>query len=187
MRSKDTGMVPGWFPILLAEAVDSQVGANPPSVDFDERCKNAAEAGLVWAKLKAERARVGSRALPLLSYLEGLARLAHVSLGPLLVSLGTDPKKMIDQRTARTMAEICRSLGISLDQALIHIRLQFLELSGHRVELGAVLSRSANGRGHSHTFNVMNALRCKEHELTALERSELSQCNAVIRDVYLEN
>src|ERR1035438_4513779 len=97
----------------LMEVMESAKG----SPGFRERCENAALLALDIAKMRDERERIGFVALPFQAYLEGLGKIAGVSLAPILVWFDISDLAAAPASAATTFAGLTRELGISAREA----------------------------------------------------------------------
>ncbi len=132
------------------------------SPDFRERCERAALLALDIARLRDERERVGFVALPFRAYLEGLGKIAGVSLAPLLTWFGIED--LSATATPGSLARLARELGLSAREAVVLLRVTTSERLG-----GApILLLAARRRGGGPPANALDecdrALRQVESE-----------------------
>jgi len=118
-----------WLNEALASARDLAEFSRPGIVAegspaFRRRCRDAALAALALARLREERRRVGFVPLSLADYIEGIARSAGVSLGPLLTRLGVPGLSGLDAKSAGALGRLAHAVGIGLREALLHLRIQ---------------------------------------------------------------
>jgi hypothetical protein len=95
------------------------------SPDFQLKFQEAAAATYAIAKLRMERQRVGFVPLPLTEYLQSLVEVAGVSVVGLLDKMGIPDLSSFTKENARAFARFARALGMSLREALVHIRIGF--------------------------------------------------------------
>jgi len=184
-RNRYSGPATEWLRAALAKTAADAVPRTPPAPAFAARCREAAETGLYLLKLQQEQVRVGPRLLPLLPYLEGLARLARVSLAPVLARFEIDARETVDSKAASRMGLLCKAIGIDLEQAIVHVRLAVAEAAGHRMEPCTVLARQSAGRTlGANRGGLSRALREGEGALSTAELMESAACEAAVRAVY---
>jgi hypothetical protein len=90
---------------------------------FEERCGAAAAAALSVARLREERRRVGFVPLSLDEYIHGLVKLADVPIAPVLSLLGVEDLSGTESQSARAAARLARAIGMSVREALAHLRI----------------------------------------------------------------
>jgi hypothetical protein len=114
---------------------------------FQGRCDEAVAAAYSIARLKRERQRVGFVPLPLTEYIHGLVKLAGVSLGPVFSTLGVNDLSAAESGSARGAARLAREIGMSLREALTHLRIGLAAQAGAApVPLLVARHRSTGGR-----------------------------------------
>jgi hypothetical protein len=114
---------------------------------FRARCDEAAVVAHSIARLRRERQRVGFVPLPLAEYIHGLVKLASVPLGPVFSWLGVTDLTFAEPGSARGAARLAREIGMSLREALTHLRIGLAAQAGAApVPLLVARHRSAGRR-----------------------------------------
>lgn len=116
---------------------------------FSARCRQAAEAALVVSKLRKERLRVGFVPLSLAEYIHGLVKLAGVPLAPVFSWLGVNDLASPQPQSVRAAARLARELGISVHEAVVHLRISFAAQVGSAPVSLLVARHRAAGRGRT--------------------------------------
>ena len=128
-------------PSILADR--DALSAGDPA--FEGRCRQAAEAALNIARLRAERQRVGFVPLPFSDYVEGLVKLASVSMQPVLSWLGVESLSGLEPKVVNACARLARAVGLSLREAATLIRISFAAQVGSAPLSLVVARRRAAG------------------------------------------
>lgn len=151
------------------ESADPQAaGASP---DFQRRCSTAAAAALGIARLRRQRQRLGFLPLPLWEYIGELGKAAGVDLEPIRLSAGSEPTPA---GAPRGLVRLCRQLGFSVRETLMHLGLDLAERVG--ASPLPVMARQQRGRGEA------DALAAHEESL----RAALAECGVADEFLALE-
>ena len=115
-----------WFTEVLRATLPE------PSAEeaFQGRCDEAGAAAHGIARLRREHQRVGFVPLPLAEYIHGLVKLAGVPLGPVFSWLGVSDLTSAEPGSARGAARLAREIGMSLREALTHLRIDLAAQAG---------------------------------------------------------
>ncbi len=97
------------------------------SAAFRKKCRRAAEVALTFARLRKERERVKFVPLSLAGYVQGLAKVAGLSLGPVLEWAGIADLSRPGPRSANAFARLAHRLGLGLRETLAYVRITFAE------------------------------------------------------------
>jgi len=122
---------PEWLTQALGTAAPSilgtQDGAGFYRTDpaFEARCRQAAEAALSIAMLRAERQRVGFVPMPFSDYVNGLVKLANVPLSPIMSWLGVETFSGLDLKVVNAYARLAQAIGLSLREVAMLMRISF--------------------------------------------------------------
>jgi hypothetical protein len=144
--------------------VFSQLEVDENDKAFKRRCREGANLALSLSSLRKERERVGFVPLGLAAYLQGLSKVADVSVGPILSWIGIDDLSRLSSASSVSLARLARAIGIELRQALIHLRIGFAEqIDGAPMALLVARQRS-----------------------TSLTRNSLEECEAVLGELELD-
>lgn len=126
--------IPAWLDESLrtaqAFARFLSVPTGQPPEAFRRRSDQAAQIAFIIARLRDEKAKSPFVPIALGGILEGLARIAGVSLTPLLVWLGIKDLNAHTPEAARAAVRLTKQLGFSLRETLAHIRLGFADAYG---------------------------------------------------------
>lgn len=159
---------PPWLVNLLRLARESTF-LDPPDEepippDLLGRYREAADVAFSLAKLRKERENIGFVPLSIADYVQGLVKVANVSLGPILVWLGIEDLSQLGPTSAKAFAKLTRGLGIRMREALVHLRIGFAEqIDSAPMPLLVARHRSAG------TF-----------------RSQMEECEAVLSEIESE-
>ncbi|HZF09887.1 MAG TPA: hypothetical protein VFE33_13945 [Thermoanaerobaculia bacterium] len=130
---------------------------------FQGRCIKAAQVALDLARLRRERQRVGFVPMAIGDYLRGLGRAIGTDLRALAVSLGIRDLDAADPESVRLVAQLCCRLELPLREALLHLRIAFVERLGAAPML---LARQRSGRGR---------------------RESLDECERIMREILTDS
>ena len=131
---------PNW----LREALD----ATCLDPQFRFRCEEAADIALSLAKMRRERGRSqGFVDLSLQTYVEGLAELAEVDLNRILRWLELPDLGSLESITIRSAVRLCKEIGMSLREAVDHVRIGFAESQGFAPFSIVAAQRGSSDRG----------------------------------------
>ncbi len=178
--------LPAWFVDALnisrSFALFRDVDAESEQVAaaFRQRCHDAADVALTMAKLRKERQRVGFVPLSFADYVQGLVRVAGVSLSSLLAWLGIADVSQTDAGSARALARLAREIGLNLREALAHARIGF----AGRIDPAPIPVLVAHRRGGTTARNPLDeceaVLRELESEYDAEALSELRRIESEV-------
>lgn len=182
-------------PAWLAEALSMSRRSNhcdqpedePLAPALREKYREAAGVALSIAKLRKEKERVGFVPLPLADYIQGLVKVANISLPRLLKWVGLEDISRPSAGTARAFARLTQEIGINLREALVHIRIAYAsQVDSPPILLLMARHRSAGATGGSPLEEceaVLGEVE-SEYELDALR--ELRRTEFGIRAAYRE-
>lgn len=160
--------IPTWLTEILGESGDylvfSQFEVDENDKAFKRRCREGANLALSLSSLRKERERIGFVPLALGAYLQGLFKVADVSVGPILSWIGIDDPSKLSSASPISLARLARGIGIELRQALIHLRISFAE----------------------HIDGAPMALLVARQRSTSPVRNSLEECEAVLGEVELD-
>lgn len=155
---------PNWLKEAMAH---SQV-----SPQFRERCSEAASVALSIAKMRRQRSQTQRFVdLSIDAYLSGTAHLAGADLERVLRWVNVSGLTPLTMDNIRGVMRICKEVGISLREALAHVRIGFAEDQGF-----GPFSLVAAQRG-----TVDRALEHCEAALADVERGYTGQAQQQIR------
>jgi hypothetical protein len=183
---------PAWLRDALSLSLQSnhsdQSEEEPISPALSEKYREAAGVALSLAKLRKEKERVGFVPLPLADYIQGLVKVANISLPRILKWVGLDDISRPSAGSARAFARLTQEIGINLREALIHIRIAYAsQVDSPPILLLMARQRSAGGTGTGGTLEeceaVLGAVE-SEYELDSLR--ELRRTEFEIRAAYKE-
>jgi hypothetical protein len=161
---------PLWLTAALRLAGDASafenldVGKTETSESFRDRCRQATARALAILKLRRERQRVGFLPVALTDYIQGLAKVAEVSLSQVLTSIGVEELNLRAPEHATSLGGLARAIGLSLRETLAHLRIDFAA----QREFAPIALLVA----HRHSGNP--------------RRSQLDDCEAVLLQVESE-
>jgi hypothetical protein len=157
------------------------------SEDFRHRCHEAAEVALTIARLRKERQRVGFMPLSLADYIQGLAKVAGISLSYVLKWLDISDLSQPKPDSARAFARLAQELGLSLREILIHVRISFAGgLDFAPIPVLIAHRRSVDTR-RSQLEECESVLGQLESEYDAKFLSDLRHIESEIRAAYEEH
>jgi len=151
------------------------------SVAFRNRCREAALGRFVLGALREERRRIGFVPLPLADYLQGIAQTAGVPLAGVLAPRGIDDLTRTDEAAAPALAGLAREIGMSLREAMAHLRLAFAAM--HGAPAPAVLARR-HPAASSALQDVEAELERVETGYNAALADELHRLEAAFRSAF---
>ena len=163
-----------------AAAVES---AEPPiSEAFMQRCAEAGKVALNFAKLRKARQRVGFVPLPAADYIRQLIKQVGIPESSILSWLGRDDFSLAEQKGVVDFARLAQRVGISLREALVHLRIGFASQMGS-TPVPILLARSRSSYSDrkpienseailqeiesGYDITNLRKLRTMEHKLTA--------------------
>lgn len=135
-NSKVTGLhedaeAPHWLAAalrLVGDAVifeDMDPELAETSDGFRVRCREAAGLALAILKLRRERQRVGFLPVSLTDYLQGLVKVAGLSLAQMLAAIGVQDLTFRSPEVATAFGRLALQIGMSLRETLAHLRIDF--------------------------------------------------------------
>lgn len=152
--------------------------AGPPSDGFERRCVDAGLVALGLRKMRLERQRIGFVPLPFATYVEGLSKLAGVRLSSVLAWLDIE-----DLSAVRPSARLARALGISLREALTHLRIGIAE-GVDSAPMSLLLARHRSPERRSKVERCEELLAAVEAEYDGRRLRELREAEAEFRAAY---
>ncbi|NOT59353.1 MAG: hypothetical protein HOP19_03910 [Acidobacteria bacterium] len=102
----------------------------PPPETFHQRSKQAAQAAFLIAQLRDEKRLSSFVPLALGELLEGLARIAGLSLTPLLVWLNAKEINALNPDAVGAAVRVAKLIGCSMRETMAHLRLGFANAQG---------------------------------------------------------
>ncbi|MCI0486052.1 MAG: hypothetical protein L0229_05580 [Blastocatellia bacterium] len=182
--------LPEWLDDVLRMSQESvfflDLEREPEQVSdvFRQRCHEAAEVALSIAKLRKERQRIGFVPLSLADYIQGLVKVANISLTPILAWMGIEVLSHPDANSAKAFARFAQKIGISLRETLIHLRIGFAaRLDSAPISLLVARHRSTELR-HNQMEECEVVLRQLESEYELSELREIRQIESEAHSVY---
>jgi hypothetical protein len=156
---ESSGLAP-WFTEVMRATLPEPAAEEA----FHGRLDEAAAAAHGIARLRRERQRVGFVPLPLAEYIHGLVKLAGVPLGPVFSWLGVTDLTRGEPGSPRGAALLARAIGMSLREALTHLRI------GLAAQAGA----------------APVPLLVARHRSTGQRRTPLEECEEVLKQIEVE-
>ncbi|HMG73128.1 MAG TPA: hypothetical protein VK582_06460 [Pyrinomonadaceae bacterium] len=140
---------PEWVLSILtlfesSTAENAKSDKTPIDEMFTKRCAGAAELALNLAKLRQERQRVGFVPLSATDYIRRLIELVDIPESPILSWLQSEDFSLDDPKSANAFARLAQRVGISLREALVHLRISFAAQRGSPVPILLARTRSSS-------------------------------------------
>jgi hypothetical protein len=127
----ETHEPPAWLVNLLRVASESALLETPEGVPATpamlSRYRMAADIALYFVRLRKERDSIGFVPLSIGDYIHGLIKVTNVPLAPILTWLGVNDLSKLGPRSAKAFARLTQGIGISLREALVHLRIGLAE------------------------------------------------------------
>jgi hypothetical protein len=189
-RGDDTDAVPKWLQQALIMARPAlherafQVMTREGPEGFQKACVEAGRVAFSMAKLRDARARVGFTPLPLTDYFESIAKGAGVILGPILARFSIASTSPRDEPSAAGWARLARVIGISLREALLHIRLSFAESVSPGASLALARQRHPGRPGRSRLADCEAMLEAEISKWGASDLHKLRTLEHAVRTAY---
>jgi hypothetical protein len=183
--------VPAWLVDVLRISRDSLVFSNlePESIskELRDKYREAASIALSLVQLRNEKERVGFVPLSLAAYVQGLVKVANVSLTPILKWLGINDLSQLGAESARGFARFAQAIGVDLREALVHLRIGFAEqIDAAPMPLLVARQRSTGSRrSHLEECETVLGEIESEYELDCLR--ELRRTEFEFRAAYKEH
>ncbi len=181
---------PGWFSKALSLTRESELFTSfnnqqhHPSLIFQQRCHKSAEVALTIVKIRKERKRIGFAPLPLAEYVKSIAANKGCVLSPVLKWLGIKDLFNLNYKTAKSFAKFAKVLGMSHNEALVHICIGFAKQHSIDCMLSSpTLSRAAIARG-SQFDEGEELLRQLDSQLNPNDLEELNFIKSEIRSEF---
>jgi len=181
-----------WLNEALASARDLAEFSRPGIVAegspaFRRRCRDAALAALALARLRDERQRIGFVPLSLCDYIEGVAKSAGAPLDRLLAGLDISDLPRLDVESARALGRLAHAIGISLREALLHLRIQLAAaFETPEAALFTARARSGPGRRGAVLSDYDTVLERIEARYDPAQTQQLREMQAAMRAAYAE-
>lgn len=165
-------------PAAIAEAADTL--GEPVSPEFLNRCAGAAKLGLQLARLRIAVPASHASLLPVVEYLQQLARSVSVTVAPIAIWAGLD-KPPTTFSFANGWARLACALGLDRSEALSRLRMSFLSVTQpDLLPMSAALRGAASGRlslSNQVDSHLTEAIACLAPAQQAeLDRLELDLC-----------
>lgn len=128
-RPEDEVEISDWLAAALHLAGDAAAfesadsSAANLSAGFHRRCRQAAGQALAILKMRQERQRIGFLAVPLADYLQGLMKVAGVSLSQVLAATGITDLALQTPGPLTAVGGLAQAIGMSLREVLVHLRI----------------------------------------------------------------
>lgn len=137
------------FEILdLAKTAAAVESAEPPvSEAFMKRCAEAGKVALNFAKLREARQRVGFVPLPAADYIRQLIKQVGIPESSILSWLGRKDFSLAEPKGVTDFALVAQRVGISLREALVHLRIGFASQMGS-TPVPILLARARSSHSH---------------------------------------
>lgn len=165
---------------------DSELDQQTISGSFVERCESAADAALSVAKLRRERYRIGFVPLSLGEYIEGLARVAKISLSRVVDWLGIVGFSKFDSPSSAGLVRLAQEIGMTLRELLVHVRIGFAaEFDSSPVAL-LVARRRRPGDMRSELDNCEDVLLDIEASYAPERKMKLHEITSDLQSLYEE-
>src|SRR2546423_336645 len=127
----ETHEPPAWLVNLLRVAAESAILGTPEEVpatpELLTKYRTAADVALCFARLRKERDCIGFVPLSIVDYIQGLIKVTNVPLAPILTWLGITDLAELGPGSAKAFAKLTQGIGISLREALVHLRIGLAE------------------------------------------------------------
>lgn len=115
----------------LAKTAAAVESAEPPiSEAFMMRCAEAGKVAFNFAKLRDARQRVGFVPLSAADYIRQLVKQVGIPESSILSWLGREDFSLAEQKGVVDFARLAQRVGISLREALVHLRIGFASHMG---------------------------------------------------------
>lgn len=186
---EDLFATPGWLihKLQLAGDYTAFTSDRQPAVSeqFRARAREAAEIAYTLSKLRSERKKIGFVAMSIGAYVQGIAKVANLSLSPTLRWLGISNLCHPDPQSARGFARLGLELGLSLSELLTHIRVAIAGLVGDfPITLLIARRRRAGAMGRTDLQACISVLEEIEAKYDQSTLQNLRLIEAEIRAVY---
>jgi hypothetical protein len=157
------------------------------SEEFVQKCTAAARTTADLARLRQARERLGFVPLPVLGYLERLTKKAGVTLAPILAWAGIDPAVPQELSFARGWARLASTIGVSLREALLRLRLSYTEAMAPETRPALVRQRATQRPHRTRLEQYGQLLDGMVSHLTDDTLAQLESAEAQVRKMYGED
>ncbi len=142
---------------------------------FRARSREAAEIAYTLNKLHSEREKIGFLPMSIGDYVQGIAKVANLSLSPTLGWLGISNICRPDPQSAGAFARLGLELGLSLSEILAHIRVAIADIAGSS-PIPLLMARCRSG-----TLGRNDLQTC----ISVLEEIEAKYDQSILQDLRL--
>jgi hypothetical protein len=184
----ETHEPPAWLVNFLRVAAESALLDAPEEVPAPPELlagyRAAADVALSFARLRKERDSIGFVPLSIVDYVQGLIKVTNAPLTPILTWLGITDLAELGPRSARAFAKLTQGVGISLREALVHLRIGLAEQIDS-VPMPLVVARQRSSGAFRNQLEECEAALSEiesEYDLDCLR--ELSGAEFEIRAAY---
>ncbi len=154
------------------------------SEEFQARSREAAEIAYTLNKLRSERERIGFVPMSIGDYVEGIAKVANLSLSPTLSWLGISDIRHPDPQSATGFARLGLELGLSLSEILTHIRVAVAGFAGSSSIPLLMARRRSGASGRDDLQECISVLEEIEAKYDQSTLKDLRMIETEIRAVY---
>lgn len=180
---------PEWLADALSMAREAEPFLNlqgdQVSGVFGERCRRSADLAFAIAKLRHERERVGFVPLSLSDYIQGLTKVAGVSLTTVLEQFGIADLAWPHFGTSGAVARLALTLRIGLREILAHVRISYAGQQGFAAVPLLIAHYRSGSTWQSHLEECEAALSHVESEYSSDALQEIYIIESEIRKAYV--
>jgi hypothetical protein len=181
-----------WLNKLLNELQESfifdkgELDTQQMSGPFLARCESAAGTALAVTKLRRERQRIGFVPLSFTEYIEGLARVAKVSVSRISDWLGIVSFSELNSSSSPSVARLAKEIGMTLRELLVHVRIGFAaEFDSSPMAL-LVARRRRHGDSRSELDHCEDVLLDIESSYAPERKMKLDEIKSNLQSLYGE-
>jgi hypothetical protein len=187
-HEEDASPVPAWLLDRLQLAGDYATFTSElqPAVSagFRARAREEAEIAFTLHRLRAESEKIGFVALSIGDYIQGIAKVANLSLPPVLNWLGIPDLRQPRPDSARGFARLGLEIGFSLAQILTHVRIALAGAAGSPMIPLLMARRRAGTPNRNDLQECLAVLEEVETQYDPAMLTDLRRIEAEIRAAY---
>ena len=187
-NEEDVFAAPAWLIHKLQLAGDyaafTSDNQSTVSEQFRARARGAAEIAYTLNKLRAECKKIGFVPMSIGDYVQGIAKVANLSLSPTLRWLGISNLRHPDPQSAAGFARLGLEIGLSLSEVLAYVRIAIAGITGSS-PISLLMARCRSGPlGQNDLQECISVLEEIEAKYDQSTREELRLIEDEIRAVY---
>lgn len=189
-RSSDKTEAPHWLTAALHLTGDAAAfeslgfEAAESSESFRMSCRQAAAGALAILRLRRERQRIGFSPVSLPEYLQGLVKVAGVSLNQALTSIGVRDFDPRGPKYMSALGRLAQAIGMSFRETLTHLRIDFAAQRQTASINLLVAHRAAGDPRRSQLEDCESVLLQIESEYDSKSLRELQSIEQMICEAY---